>query len=71
MCHWVLRIVSLSVPSSGNYLTGTQWKCGDSYFTKYSPCSYDRAAYAILGGMQSRQRLLTGLQYPGMLRIPD
>ncbi|KAF2109262.1 hypothetical protein BDV96DRAFT_636304 [Lophiotrema nucula] len=27
MCHWVLRV----------------WQCGESYFTKYSPCSFDRA----------------------------
>ncbi|PSN63241.1 hypothetical protein BS50DRAFT_637760 [Corynespora cassiicola Philippines] len=29
MCHWVLRV----------------WTCGDSFFTKYSSCSYDRAAH--------------------------
>ncbi|KAF2254807.1 hypothetical protein BU26DRAFT_546937 [Trematosphaeria pertusa] len=29
MCHWVLRI----------------WKCGDSFFTKYSSCSFDRAVH--------------------------
>jgi hypothetical protein len=23
----------------------SQWKCGDSFFTKYSSCSFDRAAY--------------------------
>jgi hypothetical protein len=27
-------------------LTRDQFKCGDSYFTKYSPCSFDRAAHA-------------------------
>ncbi|KAF2656702.1 hypothetical protein K491DRAFT_715108 [Lophiostoma macrostomum CBS 122681] len=27
MCHWGLRV----------------WKCGDSFFTKCSPCSFDRA----------------------------
>ncbi|KAF2192657.1 hypothetical protein K469DRAFT_717232, partial [Zopfia rhizophila CBS 207.26] len=27
MCHWVLRV----------------WQCGDSFFTKYSSCSFDRA----------------------------
>ncbi|KAF1951682.1 hypothetical protein CC80DRAFT_191473 [Byssothecium circinans] len=29
MCHWVLRI----------------WKCGDRSFTKFSSCSFDRAAH--------------------------
>ncbi|CAO2657436.1 Nn.00g035620.m01.CDS01 [Neocucurbitaria sp. VM-36] len=29
MCHWVLRV----------------WKCGESGFTKYSSCSFDRAAH--------------------------
>ncbi|KAF2867975.1 hypothetical protein BDV95DRAFT_581018 [Massariosphaeria phaeospora] len=29
MCHWVLRV----------------WQCGVSFFTKYSSCSYDRAAH--------------------------
>ncbi|KAF1838725.1 hypothetical protein BDW02DRAFT_575997 [Decorospora gaudefroyi] len=29
MCHWVLRV----------------WQCGDSFFTKYSSCSFDRAAH--------------------------
>ncbi|KAF1366067.1 hypothetical protein EJ07DRAFT_150530 [Lizonia empirigonia] len=28
MCHWALRV----------------WDCGDSFFTKYSSCSFDRAA---------------------------
>ncbi|KAJ4984128.1 hypothetical protein SVAN01_10360 [Stagonosporopsis vannaccii] len=28
MCHWALRV----------------WKCGESSFTKQSPCSFDRAA---------------------------
>ncbi|KAF1913760.1 hypothetical protein BDU57DRAFT_321279 [Ampelomyces quisqualis] len=30
MCHWTLRV----------------WECGDSYFTKHSPCSFDRAAHS-------------------------
>ncbi|KAF2000685.1 hypothetical protein P154DRAFT_575740 [Amniculicola lignicola CBS 123094] len=29
MCHWALHI----------------WKCGESYFTKSSPCSFDRAVH--------------------------
>ncbi|KAF2735173.1 hypothetical protein EJ04DRAFT_523112 [Polyplosphaeria fusca] len=30
MCHWKLRV----------------WKCGESYFTKYSSCSFDRAVHS-------------------------
>ncbi|KAH7126813.1 hypothetical protein B0J11DRAFT_505536 [Dendryphion nanum] len=33
MCHWVLRV----------------WQCGDSFFTKYSSCSFDRAAHDQAG----------------------
>lgn len=28
-----------------NFIDGKQWQCGDSYFTKCSPCSFDRAAH--------------------------
>ncbi|KAF1842337.1 uncharacterized protein K460DRAFT_370311 [Cucurbitaria berberidis CBS 394.84] len=31
MCHWQLRV----------------WQCGDSFFTKYSSCSFDRAAHDL------------------------
>jgi hypothetical protein len=46
MCHWVLRVVSLPCrPYRASYVDLIQWECGDSFFTKYSSCSFDRAAH--------------------------
>lgn len=60
MCHWVLRVVSiLSYPCADQNLDLTQWQCGDSFFTKYSSCSFDRAAHAPANPINPLHPLIT------------
>lgn len=43
MCHWTLRVASFHYHIKIESTNTTQWQCGDSFFTKHSSCSFDRA----------------------------
>lgn len=45
MCHWTLRVVSFDERLNVQIADANQWECGDSFFTKYSSCSFDRAVH--------------------------